>query len=313
MDPEFPPTHTPVLVKEVSDLLSSTGGSRYIDATVGCGGHALVLLELNKSIQLLGIDRDPDAINIARKRLGNFAGRICLRQGNFALMKTFANEKGWGSVDGVLLDFGMSSLQMDDTSRGFSFQRDCALDMRMNQNDELTAFSVLQNVSEKDLRYILRQYGEEPKARRIASAITVARDKGPLTRSSELVDIIRKAANITRPGYSQTVARCFQALRIAVNDELNSIKKGLDAAIDLLHTGGRILTISFHSLEDRIVKNKFRFEAASCVCPPGLPVCRCKKKVRLRMLTKKPITAGKEECLRNSRSRPAKLRAAEKL
>ena len=310
---DLPCRHIPVLTTEVVNHLLATPGGRYIDATVGCGGHALALLTSDDSIQLIGIDRDPEAIEVAKQRLANFGERVCFQQENFSLMTTIANDKGWETVDGILLDLGVSSLQIETPARGFSFQQDSRLDMRMNQQDRISAFDLLNTLSENDLVCILRQYGEEPRARKIAAAIIAARKIRPLTGTQEFADLIRRAVNATHTGYSPTIARCFQAIRIAVNRELSHLKNGLDAAVTLLHPGGRIVVISFHSLEDRMVKNKFRFEAARCVCPPDLPVCQCGKKVRLRVLTKKPVTAGVEELARNARSRPAKLRAAEKV
>ena len=314
MDTKYYYPHIPVLTNEVLYFLSPKLNGRYIDATVGCGGHALNLLTLNKSIQLLGIDRDPEAIDLARKRLSNFGPRVCFKQGNFSSMKVFAHKNGWQNVDGILMDLGMSSLHTEKALRGFSFQKNGPLDMRMNQNDKLTAFRLLNTLSERELSHILCQYGEEPKARKIAAAIVDAMKTPPkLQRTLELAELIKNAAGITGKGYSKTVARCFQAIRIAINEELVHLQKGLDAAIDLLKIGGRVVAISFHSLEDRIVKNTFRFEAAACTCPPGLPLCQCGKQVRVRPLTKKPVTAQKEEWSQNRKARSAKLRAAERV
>ena len=313
MDTEFIYPHVPVLVDEVIHFLSLKPEGRYLDATIGCGGHALELLKADKTIHLLGIDRDREAVEQTRHRLSMFSQRVCLRLGNYSAMKTLANEIGWNSVDGILMDLGMSSLQTNKKSRGFSFQTNGPLDMRMNQSDTMTAHQLLHTISEKELTNLLRQFGEEPKARKIASGVITAVDAGRLQSTSQLAEVIRSAAGVTRGGYSKTVARCFQAIRIAINDELVHLKKGLDAAVDLLNVGGRMVVISFHSLEDRLVKNKFRFEAAKCICPPGLPICKCGKKARLRALTTKPVTPGTSELLKNRRARPAKLRAAEKL
>lgn len=305
--------HIPVLVDEVLQYLKPEIGSRFIDATLGCGGHSFAILEKNKSSQLLGIDRDRSALAIAKERLAPFGSRASLFHGPFSKITVFADSLSWNLIDGILLDLGISSEQLNRPERGFSFQVDGPLDMRLNQEDKRTAATIVNEASQRELEYLFRRYGEEPKSRFIAKEIVHYRDQEPIVGTSQLSAIIRSAARLPKTGYHSTIARCFQALRIEVNDELQQIEHVLTDAINLLKKGGRLVVISFHSLEDRIVKSKFRYEALSCVCPPKLPVCRCSKESRLAVLTKKPVRASDEECMANSRARPAKLRAAVKL
>lgn len=266
----------------------------------------------NPDTTVLGIDRDQEALEAARSRLEEFGSRIHLVRGGFAAMRDYADDIGWEHVDGVLLDIGVSSMQLDTPSRGFSYRFDAPLDMRMDQRDPLTASMLLNTATLGELTEILRDFGEEPKARRIAKAIVAFREQRPIERTGQLVEIIESA--VGRKGTRRTIeARCFQAIRIAINDELDELEEALAEAVELLKPGGRIAVISFHSLEDRIVKQFFVQEAKECVCPPDFPVCRCDKVATLKIITRKPITASEEERSRNKRASSAKLRVAEKL
>ncbi len=305
--------HIPVLPEEVINYLALKNKGFYIDGTIGFGGHANRILSIDKSINLLGIDRDAEAIGYTDSFLKKYKSRVTLIQGEFGSMKNYVNNLGWASVDGILLDVGISSFQIDNAMRGFSFDRNGPLDMRMNRNQRLTASELINTITEKMLTTIFRDYGEVRNAKKLARAILVEREKQPWERTIDLANFIKKINHEPLQKYSKTVAKCFQALRIAVNDELGQLKQGLHSAIDLLSKGGRILVISFHSLEDRIVKEMFRYEALSCECPPKLPVCRCDKMVRLKVLTKRPITSSPEELSYNKRSSSAKLRVAERI
>ncbi len=305
--------HVPVMVEEVIEYLSPREGGRYIDGTIGFGGHSSAVLEAQPGIELLGIDRDEDALRFSEERLGDYLDRVSLKRGVFSDLSGCADEIGWEFVDGILFDLGISSFQVDQAPRGFSFQADGPLDMRMDRRDQTTASRLLNRMSERELKGILRGFGEEPQAGRIARAIVAAREDHPWERTLELAALIRKIDRTPADRHSKSVARCFQALRIAVNRELEHLEVGLHAAIELLAPGGRLVVISFHSLEDRMVKEKFRYEASDCICPPGLPICRCGKVATVRILTKKPITPGEEERQSNRRAAPAKLRVAEKL
>ncbi len=305
--------HIPVLPKEVINYLALKDQGFYIDGTIGFGGHANRILSANKSINLLGIDRDAEAIDYTDSFLKKNKTRVTLIQGEFGSMKNYVNNLGWPSVDGILLDVGISSFQIDNAMRGFSFDRNGPLDMRMNRNQRLTASELINTITEKMLTSIFKDYGEAKNAKRLAHAILAERENRPWERTLDLANFIKTINHEPLQKYSKTVAKCFQALRIAVNDELGQLKQGLHSAIDLLSKGGRILVISFHSLEDRIVKEMFRYEALSCECPPKLPVCRCDKMVRLKVLTKRPITSSLEELSYNKRSSSAKLRVAERI
>lgn len=305
--------HKPVLAEEVKQFLTLTSAKRLVDGTVGVGGHARKLLGVLPDAQLLGIDHDPRALEIAGENLAAFADRIHLVRGSYSEMESWVRELAWPEVDVVLLDLGMSSLQLDDPARGFSFQSDGPLDMRMDRRGGVTAASILNQWSEAEIARIFREYGEERHARKIAKAIVSRRHEKPWMRTGELTELIRKVAGGGHHNRLRAPVRCFQALRIAVNQELDELEKGLDAAFRILATGGRLAVISFHSLEDRMVKQKFKYEAAACVCPPELPECRCDKKVRAKILTRKPITAAAAEIESNPRAASAKLRVAEKI
>jgi 16S rRNA (cytosine1402-N4)-methyltransferase len=308
-------SHVSVLPAEVLHYLVPKSGGVYLDGTLGGGGHAgLVLEACGPDGRLFGFDRDPAAIAAASARLAPFGERFCPVRGNFAAMEELLPGLGVSEVDGVILDLGVSSHQLDTAERGFSFQQDAPLDMRMDRSHGETAADLVNSLSHGELARIIREYGEERWAGRIASFICTAREQSPITGTLQLVDIIKGA--IPRKAWEERLhpaTRTFQALRIAVNDELGSLERGLRAAVRLLKPGGRGVVISFHSLEDRIVKQMFRELASGCICPKELPVCSCGHRPEVKVLTGRPVTAGKEELARNPRSRSAKLRAVEKL
>lgn len=307
--------HIPVLAGEVLEHLVFPERSplRLIDGTVGGGGHSALLLEKYPNLELLGIDRDDAALAKARERLAFADGRVRLVRGNYSELAARAAEAGWEKVDGILLDIGVSSPQLDQPERGFSWRADGPLDMRMDRRSILTASRLLNTAPEAELERILREYGEVAKSRKLAAAIVTQRVIRPFAMTSDFVSLCDEVLGKSRPGQLPAPTLPFQALRIAVNDELGELERALPAAVKLLNRGGRIAVISFHSLEDRIVKNFFRDEAASCVCPPGLPVCVCGKVSTLKIITRKALTAGPDELERNRRSACAKLRVAEKI
>ena len=307
--------HIPVLAGEVLEHLVFPERSplRLIDGTVGGGGHSALLLEKYPNLELLGIDRDDAALAKARERLAFAGGRVRLVRGNYSELAARAAEAGWEKVDGILLDIGVSSPQLDQPERGFSWRADGPLDMRMDRRSILTASRLLNTAPEAELERILREYGEVAKSRKLAAAIVTQRVIRPFAMTSDFVSLCDEVLGKSRPGQLPAPTLPFQALRIAVNDELGELECALPAAVKLLNRGGRIAVISFHSLEDRIVKNFFRDEAASCVCPPGLPVCVCGKVSTLKIITRKALTAGPDELERNRRSACAKLRVAEKI
>ena len=307
-------SHIPVLPEEVLDFLNcQTGKVRIIDGTLGCGGHSKLILERNDKAEVLGIDRDGDALIRARETLSFASGRTHLARGKFGDLTEHATAIGWDLVDGVLLDLGISSPQIDDSRRGFSHRLNGPLDMRMDKRSPNTASRLLNRETEDDLAKIFRDYGEISKSRALARAIVKRRETMPWTETSELVELCEKVLGNPRKRGLPAATLCFQALRIAVNDELGELKQGLENAIKVLKPGGRIAVISFHSLEDRIVKQFFREKATDCICPPGCPVCICDHRSEVKVLTSKPVMAGKAELEINRRSASAKLRVAEKL
>jgi 16S rRNA (cytosine1402-N4)-methyltransferase len=303
-------THHPVLYNEVMTAINPTDGGRYVDATVGAGGHAAGLLELSSPTGLLlGFDLDSQAIEIASQRLLEFGPRVNLRRGSYTNIKDELDVVGWNKVDGILFDLGASSIQFDSPDRGFSFLSEAPLDMRFSNQSNKTAGDIINNVSEKELVRILFQYGEERYARRIANAIIEAR---PIYDTKNLAEVVANSVKFSRSRI-HPATRTFQALRIATNDELENIELGVPQAIGLLVKGGRLAVIAFHSLEDRIVKNAFKRESEDCICPPKQPICTCTHHAQVKLITKKPITPGREEISANHRSRSAKLRVIEKL
>jgi 16S rRNA (cytosine1402-N4)-methyltransferase len=310
-----PTLHLTVLPEETLSWLAPRSGGRYIDGTLGGAGHTELLLERSAPDgQVLGIDADPEALERARLRLPQAiaSGRLKLRFGNFAEMERDAKSIDFAPVDGVLLDLGLSSDQLASRERGFSFAVDAPLDMRFDTTQGETAYDLINGLSEGDLADLLYRYGEERRSRAIARRITKARERSPIRRTGELATLVASVVH-GHPGGIHPATRTFQALRIAVNDELAHLEEALPQAIRLLATGGRLAVISFHSLEDRIVKQTFLREQHGCICPPELPSCVCGRLPRLRILTRHPVIAGNAELARNPRSRSAKLRVAERL
>ncbi len=303
------PLHIPVLYEAALSWLDPKPGGQYIDATVGLGGHARGILERSAPDgRLLALDRDPAALALARAQLAVFGPRVVLVAGCYADLAAIARQQGFAKVQGILFDLGVSSLQLDDPSRGFSFQYDGPLDMRMGPDAELTAAEIVNRWPEQELARILYTYGEERRARQVARAICAHR---PLHTTGELAALVAKV--VGHSGKIHPATRTFQALRIAVNGELEALEQALPQAVGLLAEGGRLVVIAFHSLEDRIVKQFMAREAQDCICPPGLPQCVCGHVATLRRLTKKPIVPDADEIQRNPRSRSARLRAAQRL
>lgn len=306
--------HAPIMVEEVLSLLAPERGGIFVDGTLGGGGHAeAVLQKLPPEGRLFGIDRDGEAIAEATKRLAPFGERFRALRGNFFDMTALLKEQGIDKADGILTDLGVSSHQLDAPERGFSYHNEAPLDMRMDETAELSAYDVVNAYPVERLAAILREYGEERHAMRIANAIARARQKAPIASTTELAEIVRMATPAQNRWEGQHPARrTFQAIRIEVNGELEGLEKALNDAVALLNPGGRLCVITFHSLEDRIAKQAFKALENPCTCPPKAPICTCNKKPVVRILTKKPVTAGEEELKENARSRSAKLRAIEK-
>ena len=306
--------HISVLLQECLDGLAIKPDGIYVDGTLGGAGHSSQIAARLTTGRLIGIDRDPVALAAAGKRLEPYKDRVSLVHSNFCEMAAVLQERGIPGVDGILLDLGVSSPQLDDGQRGFSYMTDAPLDMRMNGQDPLDAKIVVNTWSQEELKRILYTYGEERYAPQIAAAICRAREIKEIETTLELVDIIRSAMPASALREKQHPAkRSFQAIRIAVNDELGSVEKAMADAIDLLNPGGRLAVITFHSLEDRIVKIAMTAASKGCTCPPEFPVCVCGKKPQVKLISRKPIVASNEELEVNPRSRSAKLRVCEKL
>lgn len=305
--------HIPVLVSEVIAGLNLKPGDNVIDATLGGGGHALAILEATAPKgKLLGIDWDKKAIVAAQKRLAKHKNRLILKTGNYRETRAITYESGFNEISAILLDLGLSTDQLKDQSRGFSFSAQGPLDMRFSDEELTTAAAVVNTWSEKDLAHIFRKYGEERHATRIARLIVANRQHAPFNSVLELVDVVLRGAG-RRGSRIHPATRIFQALRIAINHELENLEAALPAMVDILKNNGRLAVISFHSLEDRIVKQFFKRESTLCLCPPELPSCCCNHRASLRLINKKVITPGPEELRRNPASRSAKLRVAEKI
>ena len=305
--------HVSVLLEECVTGLNIRPEGIYVDGTLGGAGHSCRIAERLTTGRLIGIDRDPVALKAAGERLAPYGDRVTLVHSNFCRMASVLEGLGISSVDGILLDLGVSSPQLDDGQRGFSYMADAPLDMRMDGGDALTADTVVNTWSYEELKKILYEYGEERYAPAIASAIVRRRETAPIRTTLELVDVIRSAMPPAALREKQHPAkRSFQAIRIAVNDELNSVAKAMEDAIPLLNPGGRLAVITFHSLEDRIVKNAMAAAAKGCICPPEFPVCVCGRKPQVDILTRKPIVAAPQELERNPRARSAKLRICQK-
>ena len=306
--------HVSVLLEECIEGLSIKPDGIYVDGTLGGAGHSRRIAEKLTTGRLIGIDRDTVALNAAGKRLEPYEDRVTLVHSDFCELAKVLDDLAIPGVDGILLDLGVSSPQLDDGERGFSYMADAPLDMRMNREDPRTAYTVVNTWPYEELKKILYEYGEERYAPQIASHICKNRELKPIETTLELVDIIKGAMPAAALREKQHPAkRSFQAIRIAVNDELNDLSKVLEAAIPRLNPGGRLCIITFHSLEDRIVKNAMASAAKGCTCPPNFPVCVCGKKPQVKLISRKPIVSGHAELERNPRARSAKLRICEKL
>ena len=301
--------HQPVLYHEIIHALQPKDKGRYVDGTLGAGGHARGILETcAPDGRLLGLDIDPQALALAREFLAPYGERARLMRASYDSLAEKLRKIGWVEADGILLDLGLSSMQLDTPERGFSFQQDAPLDMRFDQETPTSAADLVNSLSQGELANLIYRYGEERASRRIAQAIVKAR---PLRTTRQLAAVIESV--LPRKTRTHPATRTFQALRIAVNDELNRIENVLPQAVGALKSGGRLAIISFHSLEDRIVKEYFRKEGRNCICPPKQPICTCGHKATLKEISRKPITPGEAEIRANPRARSAKLRIAEKL
>ena len=306
--------HVSVLLDECIEGLNIRPDGIYVDGTLGGAGHSSEIVKRLTTGRLIGIDRDPVALKAAGERLAPYSDRVTLVHSNFCEIASVLKDLNIEGVDGILLDLGVSSPQLDDGARGFSYMADAPLDMRMNNQDALDAYGVVNTWSQGELKRILYDYGEERYAPQIAAAICRRRAEKPIETTLELVDVIRSAMPPAALREKQHPAkRSFQAIRIAVNDELGSVEKVMRDAIPCLNEGGRLAIITFHSLEDRIVKNGMADAAKGCTCPPNFPVCVCGNKPKVKLISRKPIISGPEELERNPRARSAKLRVCEKL
>jgi 16S rRNA (cytosine1402-N4)-methyltransferase len=304
--------HVPVLLQEAIELLVTDPHGCYVDGTLGGGSHAQAILEkLTENGKVVGIDQDMDAIHYSREKLRPYGNRFTAIHQNFAQLTSVLVQNGIAKINGLLLDLGISSHQIDTPERGFSFDRQGELDMRMNTKDRRTAKDIINTGTEAELADLIYHYGEERRARRIARSLVKARLDGPINSTDRLKAIVSKTSPYQQR--AKTLARVFQAFRIAVNEELQRLHEVLRASLTVLQPGGRIVVISYHSLEDRICKTFFREEASRCNCPPELPMCVCNKKNRLSVLTRRPVKPTVSEIQKNPRSRSAKLRAAEYL
>lgn len=307
-------SHKSVLLDECIEALKIRPDGIYLDGTLGGAGHSYEIARRLTTGRLIGVDRDTVALKAAAERLAPFASRVTTVHSNFSELDHILEELGIDAVDGMLFDLGVSSPQLDDAQRGFSYMADAPLDMRMNKDDTLTAAEIVNSRSQDELRRILYEYGEERYAPQIAAAIVRRREKAPIRTTLELVEVIRSAMPPQALREKQHPAkRSFQAIRIAVNDELGAVGKLMRAAFSKLKPGGRLAVITFHSLEDRIVKSEMQLAARGCTCPPEFPVCVCGKTPLIRIVTRKPIVSGARELEENPRARSAKLRVAEKL
>ena len=305
--------HQSVMPEEVLRWLEPKADGVYLDGTLGAAGHARLILEAAPGCRLIGLDRDPAALQKAAEVLTPFAGRVELQHATFDQAATVLRQLGVDCLDGMLLDLGVSSHQLDTPERGFSFRYDAPLDMRMNPQAGITAAEVINQAEEAELVRIFFEYGEERFSRKIARKIVARRKETPIVRTGELAQLVRQAVpGGNRPGRIHPATRVFQALRIHVNEELEQVRNGVAAGIELLKPGGRLVVISFHSLEDRIVKQLFRDRAKGCICPPRLPICQCHQVPLVKLLTRRGVRAGAEEIEKNVRSRSAMLRAVER-
>ena len=307
--------HLPVMVKEALEYLNCRQDGIYIDGTLGSGGHSLEILKCSSpNGRLIGIDWDEDAITVAKNRLNHFQDRITIIYDNFKNLGDIVRNLKVHEVDGILLDLGVSSIQLENEDRGFSFRLEGPIDMRMDKSSRLKAFDLVNSLSIPELEQILWDYGEERFGKRIAISIADYRKRKPISTTVELADIVSAAIpSRFRPKRIHPATKAFQAIRIAVNDEFRNLETAIQVGIDLLRKGGRFCVISFHSLEDRIVKQSFRLLERGCICPPGMPECNCQKESEAKVLTKKPVLPSEDEIRENPRSRSAKLRVAERV
>ena len=306
--------HKPVLLDECLEALAIKPDGIYLDGTLGRAGHSLEIVKRLTTGRLIGIDRDETAIAAAQERLADYADRVTLVHSNFDRVGEILDELGIDGADGMLFDLGVSSPQLDNAERGFSYRHDAPLDMRMDRTAALCAREVVNEWSYEELRRILFAYGEERYAPLIAKHIVQKREEAPIETTLQLAEIIKAAMPPSALREKQHPAkRSFQAIRIAVNGELDALPPMLEAAADKLHTGGRLAVISFHSLEDRVIKQTMQALATGCTCPPNFPVCVCGKKPKMKLISRKPIVSGEAELAYNPRARSAKLRVAEKL
>ncbi|MCH7699162.1 MAG: 16S rRNA (cytosine(1402)-N(4))-methyltransferase RsmH [Chloroflexi bacterium] len=311
MSPQAVTEHAPVMLSEVVEALNVRPGGRYVDGTVGGGGHALAILQAAEpGGSLLGLDRDPRALERAGERLTKYKTDVQLVQSDFSNVADVCEEASFSPVHGLLLDLGMSSLQLDDAERGFSFQREGPLDMRFSPDQTITAADIVNEYDKDDLADVLKRYGEETRAKRIARRIV---ERRPLQTTTELAKVVEEAVGGRVRRQSHPATRTFQALRIAVNQELLSLEAALPQAYGLLGDLGRLVVLAYHSLEDRLVKQYIRLESRDCICPPRLPVCVCEHKASLRPIGRKAIRPSVEEVESNPRSRSARMRVAERL
>lgn len=307
--PEIHSSHVPVMTKEVVNALKIAPGNVYVDCNVGEGGHAEALLHTFDNVSLLGIDLDAEALEVAERRL-KFSPKVILVQANFSDVASIASTHGLTPVDGLLFDLGVSSRQLDTPRRGFSFRYEAIPDMRFGTNVHTTASHIVNEYSERKIAAIIREFGEEPRARAISRAIVMRR---PIESTTQLADVITTTLGRPTKRRIHPATRTFQALRIAVNSELDSLRLGLEGAVRILRPGGRLVVISYHSLEDRLVKDLIRREASTCICPPSTPLCICGHKPSLRLINRHVITPSSEESRSNPRSRSAKMRIAERV
>lgn len=307
--------HRPVLLLETIGRLAPERGGLFVDGTLGLGGHSEALLEASEDVSVIGIDRDRDALKFATERLARFGSRFRAVHGNFRDIARIAEEAGAEDLSGVLVDLGVSSLQFDEAARGFSFRQDAPLDMRMDaQGEDETAADLLAHLPEEEIARIIFEYGEERRSRRIARWIVERREQGqPIETTRELAELVARAVGYRKTDKIHPATRTFQALRIAVNDELEGLGRFVETAIDLLHANGRFAAISFHSLEDRIIKQTLRRLSGYCECPPRAPVCSCGARRAVEVLTRRPVVADDREVNENPRARSAKLRACRRL
>jgi 16S rRNA (cytosine1402-N4)-methyltransferase len=311
-----PSPHLPVLYQEIILALRPRGAGFYVDGTLGAGGHAAGILETSSPDgRLLGLDVDPAAVALASRRLADFGARVVIHQASYRNLSEHLEALDWPPVDGILLDLGASSMQFDDPSRGFSFQQEAPLDMRFDPRQPVSADDLVNKLAEVELAEIIYRYGEERRSRQVAHAIVKAR---PLHTTRKLAEVVARVVSAGRKsstgkGHIHPATRTFQALRIAVNAELEALEAVLPQAVSVLAPGGRLAVIAFHSLEDRIVKNFFRQESRDCLCPPRQPVCTCGHHAVIRQVTRQPIRPERAEIEHNPRARSARLRVAEKL